>query len=352
MKVIMNISGMLSWIRQSVLSAHRSFLQLSVIHYQLFIVSLAALYGCQKDLVYPEPEPPTSPLMVLFDWSDAPGAQPDEMSLMVFAGTSQPVRFQFAGREGGGITLPGGEFSLIGYNSTELAVRGLTWGEFEIYSQETTLNSVSRMFATTRDVPKTKGTEEQQVVYEPDSLWTSATDGVVLSEQTYGQTVTMPMEVATTDYVFTITNVENLKYATEIAGTLSGMSSGWFPALGMPSADEAIIPFSFTRTADGSATITGRVRTFGHCPGRGADNHNDHMLVLYAEMLDGSKYYYTFDVTASMHDPEHLTEGGTGDTDKPIVIDEGLPLPKPLLNGSGFQPDVTTWMEVSIPIDL
>ena len=351
MRVNMNISGMLSWIRQSVLSAHRSFLQLSVIHYQLFIVSLAALYGCQKDLVYPEPEKPKSPLTVQFDWSNTTDASPEEMSLMVFAGTSNAVQIQFAGKHGGGFTLPEGEFEFIGYNSNEMAARGRTWHEFEIYSQQTDLNAFSRMFATTRNIPKCRGTEDQQVIYEPDMLWTSATDGVQVNDSTYGQTVTMPMELAVTTYTFTITNVENLKYASEIAGTLSGMSSGWIPAQHRATDDEAIIPFSVELAADGSASVTVSVRTFGHCFGHDADNHYEHQMVIYAEMVDGSKYYYTFDVTEAMHDENHVIDGGTGHTEIPIVIDK-LPLPKPLMNGSGFQPDVTEWNEVNITIDL
>ena len=309
----------------------------------------ASLASCQKPLVYEEPEPPKSPLTVRFDWSGAPEAEPAEMSLMAFVGTSQPVQLQFEGREGGNIWLPAGEFDFIGYNSdTEMAVSGEMWGGFEIYSQETQLNAFSRMFATTRIVPKTKGTEEQPVIYEPDSLWTSVADGVVINEHTYGQTLTMAMEGATHRYVFEIGEVENLKYVNELTATISGMSGGWKPVDHRCTDTQAIIPFTMDKVDD--TTIRGAVDTFGHCP-QAETHYYEHKLVLYTEMVDGSKFYYTFDVTGQMHDADHLSQDGTGNTDTPIVI-KGLPLPKPLINGSGLQPEVTEWNEVDIGIDL
>ena len=319
----------------------------------LVLLAAASMASCQKDLCYDHDHGETrQPLTVRFDWSGvAEAANPSQMSLMVFAGASQPVEFQFAGMSGGALSLPAGDYQFTGFNSdTEMGTRGMSWGDFEIYSQQTELNAFSRMFATTRYVPKTRGTEEQPVIYEPDALWTSAAAGVEMSEQTYGQTVTMPMEEATRLYSFTITGIDNFDYITEVAGTLSGMSGSWIPALHRPSDDEVIIPFSVTKSADGTPAITGTVRTFGHCPGRGADNHNDHMLVVYAEVKSGQKYYYTFDVTEAMHDANHVIDG-SGHTEVPIEI-SGLPIPKPIVNGSGFQPDVTVWNEVNIGIDL
>lgn len=53
--------------------------------------------------------------------------------------------------------------------------------------------------------------------------------------------------------------------------------------------------------------------------------------------LDGSKFYKTFDVTEQIHtaaDPRNIE----------ILID-GLELPKPIINGGGFNPDVSEWGE-------
>lgn len=339
--------------RQYELSAYGICRKLSIIHYPIMLLLLAtSLTSCQKELCYDHSHGEGhQPLTVRFDWSSATDASPSEMSLMVFAGTSQPVRFQFAGKSGGALSLAAGNYRFIGFNSDmEMAWQGNTWNEFEIYSQTTTLNTFSRMFATTRNVPKTRSTEDQDVIYEPDALWTSATAGVEMSEQTYGQTVRMPMQEATYVYTFTVNDVDNLSHVSAVTATLSGMSKGWLPAAGMPSDNEAIIPFVMEKTADGGSTLKGAVRTFGHCPDHGVDDLYDHFLVLYCEMDNGARYYYTYDVSDAMHDDDHLIDG-TGETEVPIVL-EGLPLPNAITNGSGFQPDVTVWNEVNIGIDL
>ena len=188
------------------------------------------------------------------------------------------------------------------------------------------------------------------MVFEPDELWTSAAEGVTVTADST-QVVTMPMESAITDYNFTITNVENLSYAVEVMATLSGMSASWLPAQHRGSDTHCIIPFPLT--GDGSSVLRGTVRTFGHCPGEDADDHAEHQLTIYAEMKDGSKIYFTSDVTEAMHDAAHLNpdDGGTGETDVPIVIDQ-LPLPKPIVNGSGLQPSVAEWQEIQITIQM
>ena len=352
MKVIMNISGMLSWIRQSVLSAHRSFLQLSVIRYQLFIVSLAAIFAsCQKDLVY-EADTDRS-LRVRFDWSGTEDARPAEMRLAVFSDGAVPVQVPFNGMDGGSAFVNGGVFSLIGFNGdTEVfSTRGGSWREFEIYSRPTSFQAVSsRMFATTREVPRTKGTEGQETVFEPEMLWTSAASGVTVSPQT-GADVTLVMEEAVRSYTFVIENVSNREHLVEMLGTISGMSSGWMPARHQPTAEEVLIPFSIDVGGDGP--IVGSVLTFGHCPGHSAgdDDHAEHMLTLYFELDSGQKFYYSFDVTDTMHDPDHVIDGGTGQTDLPIVIDQ-LPVPTPLTNGTGLHPSVVEWEEVVVDIDM
>ena len=72
-----------------------------------------------------------------------------------------------------------------------------------------------------------------------------------------------------------------------------------------------------------------------------------------ASETDGTKIYFTSDVTEQMHDADHLNpgDGGTGETEVPIVIDQ-LPLPKPIVNGSGMQPSVAEWQEVAISIQM
>ena len=304
----------------------------------------AVLAACQKELCDDHMHGGAN-LRVVFDWSGEPEAQPSTMALTVFADGAQPVQTGFRGREGGEASLAPNTYRLIGFNDDTEALfsRGGTWDGYEIYAQQTTLSRVSRMFQNTRSVP------QAPVVFEPDELWTSAREGVAVTVGDV-QTVTMPMESAITNYSFTITSVENLSYAVEVTATLSGMSASWLPALHRGSDTHCIIPFGLT--GDGSSVLTGTVRTFGHCPGEG-DSHAGHILTIYAEMKDGTKIYFTSDVTEQMHDADHLNpgDGGTGETEVPIVIDQ-LPLPKPIVNGSGMQPSVAEWQEVAISIQM
>ena len=327
---------------------------MKIYQYIMSFVSLAgkavplmvALASCQKDLVYPDTTPKNT-LTVRFDWAAAPEADPEEMSLMVYTGTAQPVRFQFTDKAGGEVLLTEGDYQFLAYSSdNEYYTRGNTWSGFEVYSNETDLNAFSRMFASTRSVPRTRGTENQLVIYEPEELWTGAYQHFSLDIHTVRETVTIPMKDVTYDYNFIIRNVDHLDYVVEIAATLTGMSESVYPSTGKPSDTACIIPFPMEKVDE--TTVRGSVRTLGHCPGYADDVYNDHFLVVYVEMKSGGKYYYSIDVTEQMHDIDHLTGGLTY---KPIIID-GLPLPKPITNGSGFQPDITVWNEVNIGIDL
>ena len=317
------------------------------------VVALAALASCDSDLrelcydhIHQE-----SQLNVRFDWTAVGDeAQPASMALGIFADGAQPVQTAFYGREGGVVSLLPYTYGFIGFNDdTEfLSHRGRTWEEFEIYAQPTELKNFTRMFSGTRSVPMARGTDDQQLVYEPDRLWTSA-----VSERRITavgeETLTMRMRDAITEYAFTVSNVENLSYAVEVVATLSGMSGSWLPASHRGTDTHCIIPFVLTGE---DKTLSGTVRTFGHCPGKG-DNHASHMLTIYAEMKDGSKVYFVTDVTDAMHDTDHTNpdDGGTGHTEVPIVIDQ-LPLPKPIVNGSGLQPAVDEWTEVFISIPM
>lgn len=292
-------------------------------------------------------------LSVRFDWSQAASARPASMALAVFADGAQPVQTAFSGRDGGRLAISSGTYRLISFNddTESLFSRGSSWSSFEIYSQVTSLSEATRytrIFQNTRSIPVARGTEDEPVIFEPDELWTSS-----LAESSVGSdfltTVVMPMRPTISTYSFTVRHVENLEYAVEVVASLSGMSGSWLPAAHVPSDTHCIIPFMFHEQ---NGTLEGTVSTFGHCPGEG-DSHAKHLLTIYAEMKDGSKVFFTTDVTNAMHDANHLnpTDGGTGNTIVPIVIDT-LPLPTPVTEGSGMQPSVVEWQEINVVVPM
>lgn len=324
--------------------------------YTTSLVSLLLVASCydHKELIHDK----GSGVPVIYDWTGCPDAAPSIMMLMVYNGSAQPVRFPMRGAGGGNVDLTYSSYKFIGYNDdTETMLsRGSNWNDFEIYSIGTEMSAFAPMFSKKRAaIPRAPYTDNQPIIYEAEQLWTG------VSEQTleYGfiQPITLKMQEATHVYNFVITNVQNLGYVSEMAATISGMSGSWFPARHSPSDTECIVPFNLQ--SDGGTTITAQVRCFGHCPGHSdtdGTGHYDHQLVIYAEMKDGSRVYYTVDVTESMHDADHQPPDGeapsdSGGTDVPIVID-GLPLPKPITNGSGFQPSVGDWEEIHIDLHM
>ena len=61
-------------------------------------------------------------------------------------------------------------------------------------------------------------------------------------------------------------------------------------------------------------------------------------------MIDGSKWYHSFDVTQQVTDapdPKHVH----------IVIN-GLDLPQPISEGGGFVPSVNAWNDINISLKM
>lgn len=103
-----------------------------------------------------------------------------------------------------------------------------------------------------------------------------------------------------------------------------------------------ILPFPEERSETGA--IEGSFLTFGHRPGASHEDTHKHTVMIYAMLLDGTRWYYEKDVTDQIptdKNPRRVR----------IVIDE-LPLPKPIVNGGGFQPEVDKWQQVDIELDM
>lgn len=312
----------------------------------LVLTGLLLMTSCydHKELVYSGPADVT----VRFDWSAAPDASPASMRVVAFAEGAQPVTFPLPGAEGGSIVLPSSVYHFVSYNSDNENVYGDgdTWDSYRISAKTTKMASASAMFASTRDVPRARGTSDQPVVMEPGHVWASSLPSQVLSA-TRDNTLLFAMQPATHIYHISISNVQNVNYVDGAAMTISGVSGGYVPASGLCTDSYCTVPFECTIDRKTGA-LSGTVLLFGHCE---YGMQSDHMLVVYVAMKDGTKWYYTFNITASMHDENHITDGGTGRTEIPIRIDD-LPLPDPITNGSGLHPEVGEWQEIVVPIPL
>lgn len=154
------------------------------------------------------------------------------------------------------------------------------------------------------------------------------------------QTVTLYPALSVCRYRVTITNVSNLKYISPdgVSGALTGMSGGMLVGRNELTSDPVTVPFGVV--SDGTSTLTADFLVFGQT----GPEDPVHKLVIYVIMSDGSRNYYTFDVTWQV-------DGAPDPRDVHIMLD-GLPLPKPIVNGGGFHPTVDEWQNVDVDVPM
>lgn len=321
-------------------------------HGQTYLIVLllsALLSACNhKDLDFLLEE--EGNIRVTFDWAYASDAQPDGMLLAVFNNTSRPVSFHYPDQNGGELRLPGGDYQLIAHNDNTEYVeqRGTTWSDYELYTEPTTMIRFAPVLFTSRSVPRAIGTEDMEVVFQPDPVWCATTPSFTMNGI---DGLTMSMESCTEVYSFTITNVKNLDHVVEIAASLSGLAGSYFPGLRQCSAYNCISPFEMTPIS--SDAISGTIRTWGNrlSPSYLEDDAERRLLVVYLMLDDGQKYYANFDVTDAIMEARRNAAGTDGEITLPITIDEFV-IPEPLYNGTGLHPEVSEWNEVNISLRM
>lgn len=274
-------------------------------------------------------------LQVVFDWKYAPEARPASMRLYLFPETEgTPLLYEFGNHTGGTITVPAGNYrALCMNNDTELILfrNANHYENLEAYLTDGTFP---------RPVPRSGGTAEQKVKSTPDKLWSDRVENVKILVSAEGQTLTLYPKTILRHYTVEIRNVENLQYLTEgeIFGSLTNMSDGFMLGINQPAEELATLPFDMT--PDGKSTVNADFYTFGY-PSTSTETQ---YLTVYAILNDGKKYSFTYDVTSKIHnapDPANVH-----------ILLEGLPLPKPINNGEGFNPEIDEWSSTEIEISM
>jgi hypothetical protein len=265
--------------------------------------------------------------------------------------TGEPERYDFAGHEGGSARLVNDSYRAVAYNyDTEtIRYRGMeNPALLEAYTRISSVEEGTQMASFTRGItmPRAAGTEQEPVILEPDPLCGVGSEAFTLKGDDSQRLVMMP-EMRTKEVKITIHNVPNLQYTSQIGGALSGLA----PSVWMESAEvgDGAVTEAFTAAVIDEQTLQMHFRIFGHCPHLKEGDANSHLLTVYAILADGSKWYYIVDVTDQMHgtvpDPDH--------DDHTIDIEvDGLPIPKPIVNGSGFQPTVDGWQGIEIEVGM
>lgn len=319
--------------------------------------AILPLTACQhKDLCYSHPH--TVNVNVIFDWRFAPDANPEIVSLYLYPTNGyNALRYDFTDHNGGHIDVPSGHYDALCLNSdTELVrVRGIdSHSEFELFTADTPLLGLLGLAGNPG-----RGDDDERVSSSPDPLWSDRAvdlDFTQLAEsgpstadwqtrEPIRELILYP-KAATWNYDISINNVTNLDHVTSFSAALSGLAEGFFPGRGTQSSERVTVPFAMT--SDGVSAISGSFCNFGDCPGC----NESHELTIYAILSDGSKWYYSFDVTQQIHEAtEKILQDPSLKLEIEINLDD-LPIPSPIENGEGLQPDVDEWHEIEIDIDM
>lgn len=257
----------------------------------------------------------------------------------------EALRYEFTDCGGGTIRVPVGNYGALCLNSDTENVTYRNTDQkttFEVSTRTTDLLSgLSALGVRSDGVPRADGTETERVALPPDELWSDCTEGIELKQTAAAQTIVLYPELSVCRYTVEIRNAENLKYVSGISGSLSSLAGGLLPGVGYDAISEecVTIPFDAAVSAD-KTLVTGSLLAFGHC----AATQNAHQLTIYAVLADESKWYYTYDVTDQIH--------SAPDQRNVHIVLDGLPLPKPIVNGGGFQPSVDEWQSVDVDIEM
>lgn len=310
----------------------------------LLTLPILSLSSCHhKELCYLHPH--GVKVQVVYDWTDAPDANPLGMCAFFYNldDDTQSVRFDFIGTQGGEVELIPGNYRVLTYNNDTEIVRAGNTNNFDghyFYTREG--NILEPIYGNGLPLPpRSDASADERVMITPDLLWGCSEVDIVVTG-TENQIITLYPHDLLCHYSYEVRNVKNLKHVSMMSGALSGMAPALTLSTEQLHSEPVTLPFEAWR--DGASTIRGEFYTFGHHP----EGPKPHKMSFYMVMDDGSKYSFTtgrnLDVTDQVHsapNPKRVH----------LIID-GLELPTPIENGNGFKPEVDDWGDVLQDIEL
>ena len=294
-----------------------------------------------------EPSPSVSRVRVVFDWREAPGASVTGMSLYLFPSSGgEALRYDFDNALGGTVEIPPGSYrALFLNNNTEtVLLRGTeSYEAFEAYTRQAHLLEPLGLQLS----PAEANPSGEEVALPADPLWAGRDGAVEVPPATggggeaYDHRLTFFPKRETPRYRVEVVNAKNLKYVSALSFSLSGLSGSLTAATGARSPLRTTVPFE-GRTDAEDGTATGSFHAFG-LP---ASGNRLRTLVIYVILTDGSRQFYTFDVSRQVNEAPDPMEVR-------ILID-GLTLPQPIVEpgGGGFQPSVDDWIGETIEMEM
>lgn len=323
-------------------------------HILFLLVAVAALSSCNhKDLCYEHIH--TSKLRVVYDWSDAPEANPRGMCVFFYS-LDEPgtwYRFDFANTHGGEIELPQGHYRLITYNNDTEAVRFSATNDFGLHKAYTREGDLLEPMYGNGVTSSAQTDNGERVVITPDGLWGCHATDIEVADHSVSyiheswfsraeevnsddQTILLYPHDMLCHYDYEVRNVENAEHINRISAAISGMAGAMSVSDESLPSETVTLPLSASAHSD-SKKITGKFLTFGN----NSASAVPHKMTFYVVMDDGSKYVVkdaaNLDVSSQVDgapDPRHVH----------IVIDN-LKLPGPVPSDDGFIPTIDDWGE-------
>ncbi len=313
---------------------------------RLLILTLLTLAftSCRHKDLYME-EDMTSQLQVVFDWRNAPEANPSSMAMYLYEEDGHnPMRFIFSNKTGGLIKSPFGLHHAICMNADNTDWARMRNHEdietLEIYTQDAA--EIGSRADNSSTIPRPEGTESERIAATPGMMWSSRSNDISIIPHSGMQTITMYPHEAVCHYIVDVYDVKNLEdvESSAVDATLSGMAEGYNH--GQQAATDNTVTFKFSLQGKAAEeNLHGEFLTFGECPTTSAR----HYLTLYMVLSDGSKWYHSFDVTDQVTkapDPTHVH-----------IIVRGLDLPEPPQEQeSELKTDVNDWKPINIGLKM
>lgn len=313
---------------------------------KILMLSLAvlSLTSCRHKDLYME-EDMTSQLQVVFDWRNAPDANPESMAMYLYEEDGHnPMRFIFSNKTGGLIKSPFGLHHAICMNADNTDWARMRNHEdietLEIYTQDAA--EIGSRADNSSTIPRPEGTESERIAATPGMMWSSRSNDISIIPHSGMQTITMYPHEAVCHYIVDVYDVKNLEdvESSAVDATLSGMAEGYNH--GQQAATDNTVTFKFSLQGKAAEeNLHGEFLTFGECPTTSAR----HYLTLYMVLSDGSKWYHSFDVTDQVTkapDPTHVH-----------IIVRGLDLPEPPQEQeSELKTDVNDWKPINIGLKM
>lgn len=347
-------------------------------------ICVAFAIACEhKDLCIHHPH--KSKVKVVFDWKNAPEANPKGMGIWFYpVEGGQPV-YRDLKREGGIVELVDGSYTAICYNNDYEATRIKGSKSFDTHALYTRDGHITEGVygtspAATSRVKVDESTTEQKVVITPDQMWgcnafnitVSLEDGVKYTcypeEDEYRE-----MEVITKEHIITLypaeltctytyeaNNIINMEDASQMCAALSGMSGELQLGNEELRKELVILPVEAIMDRENNR-VTGKFYTFGHHE----ENVDPHKMVFIAwvalDAEEGTQPCYCvrpendeeiawIDVTDQVHQEKMEVKNKRR---VHIVIDGGVKVPEaPPGPGMFENPTVDDWQEEEVELPI